>query len=184
MSIFDSYGAPQFGLRDCKIATWSATGSYGSAVDVPSVQLMSVDYQTVNAQLEGDDAITATHATAISAQVQLRFGSINFAAYEVLTGVSSIGSYTSPNRDLLSLGTINFPYIGVIGKANAVEGSGDFAVFIPKVKVMEGFSVSMEYGNFAIPEITLMGVVDGGWNIVNFIRNASATTLTLPPTLS
>ena len=83
---FDSYGAPQFGLNDVKVATWNATDDYDTAVDVPSVQLMGTTLQTVSAQLEGDDEITASAARAIGGEVRVRFGSISIAALEIMLG--------------------------------------------------------------------------------------------------
>ncbi len=35
---FAEYGDPVFGLQDGKIGTWIATGSYGTLVDLMSVQ--------------------------------------------------------------------------------------------------------------------------------------------------
>ena len=39
---FDSFGAPQFGLNDVKVAAYTATDTYGTEVDVPSVQMMEI----------------------------------------------------------------------------------------------------------------------------------------------
>ena len=158
---FDSYGAPQFGLNDVKIAPWTATDNYGSAVDVPSVQLMGAVLQVVSATLEGDDTITASAARAIGGEVRIRFGSVNIAALEVLLGNTATSSVASPNevKQLKMAGGDNMPYFGIVGKALAEEGSGDFLVFLPKVRIMSDVELAtLEYGNFAIPEFTAQAV--------------------------
>ncbi|MEM4406013.1 MAG: hypothetical protein QXS68_03115 [Candidatus Methanomethylicaceae archaeon] len=153
---------------------------------MPSVQLYEQAIQTVNAQLEGDDTITATHAVATSAQVRIRFGSVSLEALEVLTGksIQSYGSAQGGNRaNLLKVDALNFPYFGICGKAVGAEG-GELHVFVPMVKIREGFTVSAEYGRFAIPEVTATAVPDPaiGDNIIWLIQYEQATNVSLPPT--
>jgi hypothetical protein len=181
---FDSYGAPQFGLSDVQIATWLATNSYGSAVDVPSVQLMGAVLQVVSATLEGDDTITASAARAIGGEVRLRFGSVNIAALEVLLGNTATSSVASPNevKQLKVTGGDNMPYFGIVGKALAEEGSGDFLVFLPKVRIMSDVELAtLEYGNFAIPELTAQASNDATYGILSVIQRETAAAVTIPP---
>ena len=182
---FDTYGAPQFGLNDVKIATWNATNSYGTAVDVPSVQLMGAVLRILSAQLEGDDTITATAARAIGGQSQFRFGSVSIAALEVILGNTASSSGTTPNqqKNLRVVGGDNMPYFGICGRALAEEGVGDFHVFLPKVRVTSDITLaSMEYGNFAIPELTVEGVSDASYGIINLIPHETAVAVAIPPT--
>lgn len=86
MSIFGDYGSPEFGLDDVKVGTHDGDGTYTGLVDVPSVQLLNMDLQTISAILEGDDRRTDMHAIAIGGTVRFRFGSIPFDALEILTG--------------------------------------------------------------------------------------------------
>lgn len=182
---FDTYGAPQFGLNDCKIANWVATNSYGTAVDVPSVQLMGAILRILSAQLEGDDQITATAARAIGGQSQLRFGSVSIAALEVILGNASTPSATTPNQQdhLKVSGGDNMPYFGICGKALAEEGTGDLHVFLPKVRVTSDITLaSLEYGAFAIPEFTVEAVSDATFGIINLIEHETAANVVIPPT--
>lgn len=180
-------GGPQFGLRDVKIAAWNSTGSYGTLYDVPSVSSFSFNINTVNAQLEGDDIITDTHAVAVSSQVTMRFGSVSFPVYAVLTGATTV-TYNSGASDELQvqqISDLSFPFFGVLGKALSTDGSGAFHIFIPKVKIMEGFQVTMEYGNYVIPEVSGMAVKDGGWGIYTPLQYATDIAIaTMPPTLA
>jgi hypothetical protein len=182
---FDTYGAPQFGLQDAKIAPWNATNDYGTAVDVPSVQLMGAVLRILSAQLVGDDKITATAARAIGGQSQLRFGSVSIAALEVMLGNTSTASGTTPNAQdhLKVVGGDNMPYFGICGKALAEEGSGDLHVFLPKVRITSDVTLaSLEYGNFAIPELTVEAVDDATFGIVNLIEHETAANVAIPPT--
>lgn len=182
---FDTFGAPTFGLTDVKIANWIATNSYGTAVDVPSVQLMGAVLRILSAQLEGDDKITATAARSIAGQSQLRFGSVSIAALEVMLGNTSTASGTTPNaQDHLKVsGGDNMPYFGICGKALAEEGSGDLHVFLPKVRITSDVTLaSLEYGNFAIPELTVDAIDDTTFGIVNLIEHETAVAVAIPPT--
>jgi len=181
---FDAYGAPQFGLNDVKIAVWNSTDSYGSAVDVPSVQMMGAILQIISAQLEGDDTITATAARAIGGEVRIRFGSVNIAALEVLLGNTATSSIASPNEvyQLKVSGGDNMPYFGIVGRALAEEGVGDFQVFFPKVRITSDVTLaSLEYGTFAIPEFTAQAVDDATYGILSLIEHQAATAIAIPP---
>lgn len=180
---FDLYGAPQFGLSDCKIATWNATNSYGSAVDVYSVQLLGSVLQIISAQLTGDDTITATAARAVGGEVRIRFGSVQLPALEVLLGNTATSSVASPNavKQLKIVGGDNMPYIGLVGKALGEEG-GDFLVFFPKLRIMSDVTLAtLEYGTFAIPELTLQAVDDATFGICSVIERQTAGTVVIPP---
>lgn len=182
--MFDAYGAPQFGLNDCKVATWNATDDYDTAVDVPSVQMLSTELVVVTAQLEGDDQITATASRATGGNVSMRFGSVSLAALEVILGQSITSSVASPNtvKQLQVGGGDKMPYFGVVGRALAEEGTGDFHVFIPKCKVMGNVTlVNLEYGQFAIPELTVFAVNDDTYDIINMIEHQTATAIAVPP---
>lgn len=181
---FDTYGAPQFGLSDCKIATWNSAGSYGTVVDVPSVQLMGAVLQMVAAQLTGDDQITATASRAVGGEVRIRFGSVSIAALEVLLGNTATSSVASPNavKQLKLVGGDNMPYFGIVGKAVAEEGVGDFWVFFPKVRIMSDVTLAtLEYGAFAIPELTAQAVSDATYGIVSLIEHQADTAITVIP---
>lgn len=187
MSIFGDFAGATFGLRDLKIAPLTvATMTYGAAVDVPSAQMYEVNPQTVNAQLEGDDQITATHAVATGAQVRFRFGSVPFELISVLTGktISDYGAESTGDRiKLLRLDALKFPYFGIVGKVDSIEDEGSMMVFVPQVKVMEGFTVGFQYGQFTIPEITCQAIPTTDHGIVEFLKyEEENVAITIPPT--
>lgn len=184
-TIFD-LGGPQFGLDDAKIAVNNLDGTFGVAQDVPSVQVLDVNYQTVNAMLEGDDRITAVQARAISAEITLRFGGIDQRVIAIITGETQSSSGTTPNqvKKISFSGASNFPYFALCGRAKAAEAStADTHVWIPKLKLMSGFSLRMEYGAFAIPEVTATAVKDDDEGVIwEMIQHETAETVSIPPT--
>jgi len=179
---FDDYGAPQFGLADVKVATYNDTDDYGTEVDVPSVQLLGTTMQVISAQLEGDDKITDAHSQAIGGQIRMRFGSVSMAALEVLLGIDSTASGSDQDHLKISAGA-NMPYFGLCGKASATQGDGDMHVFIPRLKIMDDVDlVQLEYGQYAIPEMTLQAIDDDTYGVINLIEHAADTEVAVPPT--
>lgn len=179
-------GAPQFGLRRAKIGTWVGNGTYTNIRQVPSVQVLASSIETVTAQLEGDDRITATAAVAISGTVTLRMGSVDPRFIAVLAGSDNI---SSGGIGTLKVTAKNFPYVGIAGQSRAAEGGGDTIMFIPKAKCTDGFEVRFEYGQFSIPEVTLTAVPDENFVdtandpvLFSLISHTTALTdITLPP---
>lgn len=182
---FDSFGAPQFGLNDVKVATWNATDDYGTAVDVPSAQMFGSSLQQVSAQLEGDDQITDTQSSAIGSEVRVRFGSLSLAALEVILGQSISSSGSSPNQvqQIQLGGGDKMPYFGICGKVDATQGSGDTHVFVAKCKAMGDVSLAqLEYGQYAIPELTVQAINDTTYDIITIIEHETAASVAIPPT--
>lgn len=173
-------GAPQFGVRDCKVAVWNSAGSYGSLVDVMSIQMVSVTMQQSSAQLTGDDQITATAARAIGGQAQMRFGGCNLEALAVMLGIT-IGTISSVDQ-LMIEGGEDMPYFGVIAKYNAAEGGGDTWAYLPKAKIVSDFTlIQGEYGAFAIPEVTVQLVPDASYGAINLITHPTALDISVMP---
>lgn len=173
--------AYKFGLYDAKIAVWNAAESYGTAQDVVSVQLMGVTFQNESGTLEGDDIITDVHSVTQSVEVRLRFGFNDLEVYEILTGATNTES--SPDSESMIIGRQSMPYFALCGRVDATEGDGDTQVFLPKVKIMEGFSISMEKGTYVTPEITAMAVYEGTtYGMGKIINHNTAQAITIPPT--
>lgn len=181
---FDAYGAPQYGLNDAIVAPWTAEGTWGSAQDVMSVQALNTVMRVVSAELTGDDKITASASRPIGAQITFRMGGVSLPVLEIITGNSATSSVATPNavKTLRIAGGERMPYFAICGKALAEEGSGDFLVFLPKCKVMGDLNlVQLAYGEWAIPEFTVMAVADGDYGIINLVERETAAAITIPP---
>ena len=169
------------GLYDAKIAVWNSAENYATAVDVESVQMAGISFQNESGQLEGDDRITDVTSKTQSVEVRLRFGFKNLDVYEVLTGATNTESSTT--MDSMIIGEQSMPYFALCVRVNGTEGDGDTQVFIPKCKIMDGFSVTMEKGAYVTPEVTAMAVYEGttyGMGLI--INHATGQAVTIPPT--
>lgn len=173
-------GAPQFGLADAKIAVWNSAGSYGTLVDVMSVQMTGFTLQQVSAILTGDDQETATDTRAIGGQLQFRFGGINLDVLAIILG-KAISTISSVEQQGIQ-GGHRMPYFGLIARVLAAEGNGNTFLYIPKAKLMGDFNVGMlEYGTFAIPEVTVKCVPDATYGIYNLITHPTDVVITVMP---
>jgi hypothetical protein len=171
-----------FGLADAKVQTWASAGTYnGTMTDVESIQQLSMAQQSTEAQLTGDNQITATAANVIGATATFRFGGLNFDALGIILGItattiSSVIQFGMP-------GGKKMPYFGIQGKVEDAAGSGSLVMYLPKCKVMGEFTIAQaEYGNFMIPEVTVQLVPDatyGIWNLIQYPTNF--TIAAFPP---
>ena len=186
-SIFD-YGGPQFGLADTKMAVNNSDGTFGTAVDVPSVQVLGVEAVVESQTLTGDDRQTASASRITGANVTLRFGSVHMDVLATMLGITldeAYGAYTSRRVMIANKKT---PYVGICGKANAEEGAGDTHLFIPRCKVASNFRLQFEYNTFSIPEITFAAQgdenfldADGNATVIIPVQYETARDVVLPP---
>lgn len=172
-------GQPSFGLNDAKVATWNSAGSYGTVTDIMSIQMGAVALELVSAILTGDDKQTAIAALAIGGTIQVRFGGLNLTHVAILTG-KAIGVISGVSQ-LGIKGSNKMPYVGIILKALSAE-TGDTWLFIPKSKIVSGFTLAqMEHGVFAIPEVTLQIVDDDTYGLVSVITHPTSVAITVMP---
>lgn len=177
-------GNPPFGLNDCRIAAYNDTDSYGSLVDIFSVQMVNFNTRVTQAELTGDDQITAIASRPIAGQIELRFGGVSLAALEVMLGLTATSSVDSPSnvKNLRIGGGNSLPYFGLCAKALAAEGGGQLELWIPKAKVMSDIQlVQLEYGVFSTNTVTLMCVPDETYGLASLIEVETARTITIPP---
>jgi len=181
---FSAYGDPVYGIADAKVAPYISTGSYGTAVDVMSVQMVQTRLRIQSAENNGDDQITAIASRTLAAEYQIRFSGAPIDVFEVVTGVASASSLSSPNRvrRLRIPGGQRMPYFGIIGQGLAEEGSGDQLIFGPKLKVMSDIQISMnEFGGFQTLEFTALAVPDSTLGILNLIQRETTGAYVFPP---
>lgn len=181
---FSPYGDPVFGLSDGKVAPRTSTGVYGTAVDVMSIQVASTTLRMQSGELNGDDTINAVAARVLAGQLQVRFGGAVLEVLEVITGVASASSLSSPNRvrRLRVPGGQRMPAFGFIGQGLAEEGLGDQLVFVPNCKVTSDIQITMnEFGNFQIVEFTAMAIHDATLGIINIVPRETTGAFVFPP---
>lgn len=172
-------GAPQFGLNDAKIATWTSTGVYGTLVDIMGVQMAQVTAQVISAIANGDDKIVAAATRLTGMSLQLRWVGINPTSLSILTGIAP--DTISSVINMQFVGGERMPYFGAIIKALSEE-IGDTWVFLPKCKIMSDFVIFQgEFGAFSTPEVTVQCVPDTTWGLANVITHPTDVAITVIP---
>lgn len=176
---------PQFNLRAGVIATNLGNGTFGTPIPVPSIQLFGVALRTLNGQLEGDGAITDLVAVAEAANVTLRFGGSTTPVWEIVTGRTIDETGVTPNRvRRLSFHSFRFPYFAAAGLIESSTGEASMLMFVPRIKVMEGFELRLERGQYVVPELTCMAIPDPAYDaglIFDLVEYESGTTIDIPP---
>lgn len=174
-------GSPQYGLNDGKIAPYPAVpgGSYTPLTDIMSIQMGTVTMEVISAILTGDDKQTAIAANAIGGTCQMRWGGLNLSMLAVLLGKAVAVSASVSN--VMITGGQKMPYVGIILKALSAE-TGDTWLFLPKCKITSSFTlVQMEYGSFAIPEVTMQIVDDDKYGSINVLTHPTDVPITVMP---
>lgn len=171
-----------FGCNDVKIAAWTASDTWGTAVDLVAAEFFNVQMRMENGELLGDDILVAVHAKIIAVEFRVKFAFRDEDVIPILTGVSATS--TNANHRKFQFGNENMPWFGIAGAALHDGDAGDTQFFIPKAKLVNGFEFSMQMGQYDTPELSGIGVVDTGGSHDAFAiwQNNTATTLTIAPT--
>lgn len=176
-------GQPTFSLQRCDIAANNTLGSFGAASTVPSAKVLALDFKTVSDQSQGDSAITATAAQAIGMDGTLDVAAITFQNLAVITGntISSTGAGSTLQRQM-SFGNLRFQYFGLLAQAWGAENAGDTLIWIPKCKVMSGWTFRLEFGKIVTPQFKFTAIQDDFYGYI-WKPNERATigVLAIPP---
>lgn len=174
------------GVRDAKVASWTSTGSYGTAQDLYGIRSISVTRTVDTATLEGDDIRLAVRQKGIAVEVQVEFvaeGGQNEAnVMNVLVGGAitsdGAGEYTVTIDDD---DTDASPF-GLVAKAKSSDNPiHEFVVFFPKLTITSGPNYTLSTNGWRLLGFTATGVLDGTYGTHQQITTVTATTLALPP---
>lgn len=182
MATFDT-GQPTFGLQRVDIAANNTGGSFGTSSTVPSAKTIAFDFKTVSDMAQGDMMITATGAQAISMDGTLDVAGITFANLAVLTGntISSTGAGSTLQRQM-SFNNFRFQYFGLLAQAWAVENTGDTLIWVPKCKVMSGWTWRLEFGKIVTPQFKFTAIQDDFYGYIwKLNERATIGVLAIPP---
>jgi hypothetical protein len=174
-------GQPNFGVQLGAIAVANLDGTIGTPIRIPSLKTTMVSMKTVTDQAQGDMSITAIAAQLISADLTLDTAGISRAVYTTLTGVQPTSSST-PTRTYTTYGNDRFPYFALIIESLAAEASGDTLIFLPKVKLTQGFDYKFEFGKITTPQLKATAIKDLvlGYTMQKVDR-ATIASITMPP---
>lgn len=173
-----------FGIQDAKVATRDGLNDYGTAVDVPYIQMMNVTMRVISAEGTGDDRIVAVASRVIAGQGQCRMQGVSLEALEVVTGMTLAEEGDPPNeiKTLPIVAGTRLPAFGIIGQGLEEEGMGDVLLFTPNAKITSDVTLgTMEYGTLSQVEFTFTAIDDGEYDILNLIHRETTGAYTLPP---
>lgn len=172
-----------FGLRDAKaFERTAATPTYGTGVDVSCINSFKFDQKVVEAMLEGDDSICASHSNLESIDVQVQNGGMDLSVYDLLFGGTLVdsGSGGSAQTILDYKVSDRRPYLGVIGQAyDGGGGAGDTLIILPKAKTVGGGGGEFAKGKFYTGDFKLNCLPSdvGGDLIMRVVNRATAAAL-------
>lgn len=180
----DAYSKYSFSFHDAKIATWTATATYGTAVDVDAVKMVDCIFNFISGEAQGDDAIVGLASILISVKGKIQFTGVSIAVLEVLLGLTSTSSVASPNAIQQFKATAGklMPYFGLTGMSLSADAGGQ-EYFFPKLKIMGDVNLaSMGFGTFGTTEVPFEGIADGTYDLFNLIKQQTAIlTAAVPP---
>lgn len=166
-----------YGLRDLKIASWTAANSYGTAVDIDAARSLTVTLQVQADVLQGDDVHKDRFAKTMGIQARLEYGSVNQQVLSILTGGTLVSNATY--EDLL-LADDSPAYFAIAGRVIG-SNSGDLHIFLPKCKIAGEIAYQAQQNSYLIPSLQIEGVYEGTVNGFGRLRKFVAqTALAIP----
>jgi len=167
------------GIRDLKIASWTAENSYGTAYDILGARNMSVTWVVETDELMGDDVVLDRYTKLVSVTISLEQASVDVEAIDMLIGGTLV---SNAQYEDLSIGeTDEVPYIAIAGRVVGSGGANDLHLFVPKAKLAGNLLLQAQVGTYLIPTAEFQGVHEGDINGMLRIRKFSAATaLTIP----
>lgn len=167
------------GLRDLKLAAWTAENSYGTAYDIYGAREMTVELVVETDQLEGDDVIIDRYTKIIAVNFRFANGAVDLELLDTLTGGTLVSN--ASYEDLKVGEDDSIPYVAMAGRVVGSDAAHDLHIFVPKAKVSGNIQYQAQYGQYVIPQAEFQGVNEGTINgIVRFRKFTALTALEIP----
>lgn len=167
------------GIRDLKIATWTAENSYGTAYDILGARNMSVTWVVETDELRGDDVVLDRFTKLVSVTVNVEQASVDLEAADMLLGGTLVSN--ASYEDLSIAESDEVPYIAIAGRVVGSGGTNDLHIFIPKCKLAGNLTLAAQLDTYMIPQAEFQGVHEGAVNGMMRLRKfATATALEIP----
>lgn len=168
-----------YGLRDVKITPIDASGTLGTALDLPNSRTFSFEENEDFEELRGDDKVVATRGQGATVSWELESGGISLEAYAAMSGATVVESGVAPAtvQTLTKLGVDAKPRFQVEGQAIS-ESGGDFHVVLPNCKATESLSGELADGAFWLTSASGTAIADPTSDVVfEFVQNETATAI-------
>lgn len=169
-----------FGLRKGLIAPRTASGSWGSSVQVESIRVLNIQMDTTNGRLEGDDKRTSLYAVPVGGTAQLQFG---MKSLDVLAKLGGLSVADSTTYKALTFIWQPFPYFGIVGQVYQEDGVGAYDLFLPCCKVMQRLQFgNLQYGQYWSQTVDCEFIDDNSqYGFGRIVARATASSLAIPP---
>lgn len=158
--LFD-FGGPQYDVDDVKIAKNNGDGTLGPLIDVPSVDLFTMNFRVKSAEGHGDARITAVVSQIEAAEITMRGLSIDLDVVELFMGGTQGDSGIAPNRSAkMDVSNFNLPYFALFARSLAGESAGGTMFFVPYIKITSNFEWHLEYNTLVAPQLQGLALGD------------------------
>lgn len=187
-----------YGIRDAKVFPLTADPSggsptYGSGVDLPGIQEVSLSEEFINAELKGDDRTVAIYSKPDKLTGTIRMAKDSYPAFLAMLGGTVTNSGSTPNEKVTykRQGADLPGYFKLEGQATLADDnqSGDHHLVIYKAKVT-GMNRTRSGEDFGQVEFTYMAIpLDSTDDLYDLVENETAVTIssggdTTAPTVS
>lgn len=162
------------GLRDLKVAAWTAVNTWGTAYDILGAREMSVEWVMETDELQGDDVVLDRYTKLVSVTLNLAHASVDLEALDILMGGTLVSNATY--EDFMVAETDEVPYIGIAGRVVGSSSASDLHMFIPKAKLAGNLQYGAQLNTYLIPSATFQGVHEGTVNGMMRLRKFTALT--------
>lgn len=171
--------------EDVKFQLWSSSGTYGgTSYDIYAVNTATIGVEGDSSELRGDGGIIAGYSKILKATITINAAVLrDYASLAALTGAEHGSGYSAGAQT--DIGAVRAPYLGLALKVLTDTDAAQI-FFLWKAKLMGGFSMSMNAGEFAVGDLNFTGFLDTGNNKIMdvFDFNADTEITTFPPTIS
>lgn len=161
------------GIRDLKIATWTAENSYGTAYDMLGARAASLTWVVETDELRGDDVVLDRYTKLVSVTIAVEQAAVDLTVTDMLMGGTLVNN--ASYYDLMIAEADEVPYVAIAGR---VVGTGlyDLQFFVPKAKLAGNLELAAQLDTYMIPQAEFQGVNEGAANGMLRLRNFTART--------
>lgn len=162
------------GIRDMKIAAWTAENTYGTAYDLLGARNMSVEWVVETDELRGDDVVLDRYTKPVSVTVRIEQASVDLEAVDMLMGGTLVSG--AAYEDFFVGEDDEVPYVAVAGRIVGSGGSNDLHIFVPKCKLAGNLQLQAQVDTYMLPGAEFQGVNEGATNGMFRLRKFTALT--------
>lgn len=162
------------GIRDLKLAPWTAENSYGTMYDIHGARNMSVEWVLETDQLIGDDVVLDRYSKLVSVTVRIEQAAVDIAVIDYFLGGTLVSN--ASYEDFFIGENDEIPFVALAGRIVGSGGTSDLQMFVPKAKISGNLSLAAQQGAYMLPTAEFQGVHEGSINGMMRLRKFTAPT--------